>query len=147
MVCLFPKTGFNWWRFTCSLSNEFLIISFLSLSRINPWPPETIDTILDFNFKFEVEDSNLMLMISTFFYIIKGFFTILDLRGYDCMRQTKTRPENFWFSKFLNQMKPMGEKKHQKKFQPISSTNGWATVILIFGPHSRPSSKKIEFYA
>ena len=63
------------------------------------------------------------------------------------MWQTKTRPEKFWFSKFLSQMKPMGEKNHQKKFQPISGKNGWATVILIFDPHSRPSWKKMDFSA
>ena len=73
--------------------------------------------------------------------------TKAHLRGYDTKRQTKTRPDNFLFSKFLNQKKPIGEKKHRKKFQLILSTYGWVTAILIFGPHSRSSWKKIEFYA
>ena len=66
------------------------------------------------------------------------------LRGYDCKRQTKTRPENFLFSNFMHHMKPMGEKNHQKKFRPISPINSRDMAILIFGPAGRPSSVKIE---
>ena len=40
------------------------------------------------------------------------------------MRQTKKRPENLLFLKFVYHMKPMGEENRPKKFQPISPING-----------------------
>ena len=91
-----------------------------------------------------------LLRICSLFYLLfdidwlgcLGPLSVVFLRGYVCMRQTKTRPEKIWFSKFLCQMK-----NHQKKFQPISGKNDQATAILIFDPHSRPSWKKIEFSA
>ena len=60
------------------------------------------------------------------------------------MTQTKTRPENYWFSNFICHMKPIGEKNTHKKFQAISLKNDQVMVILIFGPQSTTTLVKIE---
>ena len=72
-------------------------------------------------------------------YTLIFFFV---LRGYDCKRQTKTRPEIFWFFIFMHHLKPIGEKSQQKKILPISTINGKVMAVLNFALIAGLSLKK-----
>ena len=66
------------------------------------------------------------------------------LRGHDCKRQTKTRPEIFWFLIFIHHLRPIGKKSHRNFFCPISTMNGKVMAILIFDLIAGLSLKKNE---